>query len=276
MPDDHENEVRERVDARNDRPRPERPDAFVGTQQPEGRSDSTSGNSPGATTDRNLPVWGVTLLILAGWCISALGIGVNFANSLWEWLPILALGGAVPAAVLWQANRILVSRPEPRPLPSAKDTETELLEALAERDELTPVTAAMRTSLTADEAAAMLEELAGKGYLRLLVKDGLQAYALRESDRHGLPEGAQETTRAPVGPERDGGEIPQPLEEDLSERELEVLALLTSGRTNSEIARDLHVAVGTVKSHVNNIYRKLGARNRAEALARARVLKLLP
>ncbi len=276
MPDDHENEIRERVDTRNDRPRPERPDAFVGTQQPAGRSDSTSGNTPGATTDRNLPVWGVTLFILAGWCISALGIGVNFAHSLWEWLPILAFGLGVPAAVLWQANRILASRPDTRPLPSAKDKETELLEALAERDELTPVTAAMRTSLTADEAAAMLEELAGKGYLRLLVQDGLQAYALRESDRYGFPEGGQETTRAPVGPERDGGEIPQTLEEDLSERELEVLALLTSGRTNSEIARDLHVAVGTVKSHVNNIYRKLGARNRAEALARARDLRLLP
>jgi DNA-binding NarL/FixJ family response regulator len=74
----------------------------------------------------------------------------------------------------------------------------------------------------------------------------------------------------------DGGRAPQPLDEDLSERELEVLTLLASGRTNSEIARDLYVAVGTVKSHANNIYRKLGARNRAEALARARDLKLLP
>jgi len=54
------------------------------------------------------------------------------------------------------------------------------------------------------------------------------------------------------------------------------LALLASGRTNSEIARDLFVSVGTVKSHVNNIYRKLGARNRAEAIARARELKVVP
>jgi DNA-binding CsgD family transcriptional regulator len=62
----------------------------------------------------------------------------------------------------------------------------------------------------------------------------------------------------------------------LSERELEVLNLLASGKTNSEGARDLFVSVGTVKSHTGNIYRKLDARNRAEALARARELGLIP
>jgi ATP/maltotriose-dependent transcriptional regulator MalT len=56
---------------------------------------------------------------------------------------------------------------------------------------------------------------------------------------------------------------------------MEVLTLLASGRSNKEIARDLFVAVGTVKTHTNNIYRKLGTKNRAEALARARSLKLL-
>ncbi len=61
----------------------------------------------------------------------------------------------------------------------------------------------------------------------------------------------------------------------MSERELEVLALLATGRTNAEIARDLFVAMGTVKSHTSNIYRKLGAKNRADALARSRELQLL-
>lgn len=55
-----------------------------------------------------------------------------------------------------------------------------------------------------------------------------------------------------------------------------MLALLASGRTNSEIARDLFVAVGTVKTHIANIYRKLGAINRAAAIARARDLRLRP
>ena len=54
-----------------------------------------------------------------------------------------------------------------------------------------------------------------------------------------------------------------------------MLNLLASGRTNSEIARDLFVAVGTVKSHTGNIYRKLAVKNRAEALARAREHKVL-
>lgn len=64
--------------------------------------------------------------------------------------------------------------------------------------------------------------------------------------------------------------------EDLTERELEVLRLLSTGRTNDEIARDLYVAKGTVKAHVSNIMRKLGASNRTEAVARARDLGLLP
>ena len=65
------------------------------------------------------------------------------------------------------------------------------------------------------------------------------------------------------------------LEDPLSERELEVLTLLATGKTNSEVAGDLFVSVGTVKSHTGNIYRKLGAKNRAEALARARELGLI-
>jgi ATP/maltotriose-dependent transcriptional regulator MalT len=62
----------------------------------------------------------------------------------------------------------------------------------------------------------------------------------------------------------------------LSGRETEVLGLLASEKTNSEVARDLFVSAGTVKSHTGNIYRKLDARNRSEAVARARELGLIP
>jgi DNA-binding NarL/FixJ family response regulator len=72
-----------------------------------------------------------------------------------------------------------------------------------------------------------------------------------------------------------GVEAPKRLDDPLSERELEVLALLASGKTNAEIAKDLFVAVGTVKSHVNNIYRKVGAANRAEAVTRACEMNLV-
>jgi DNA-binding NarL/FixJ family response regulator len=71
-------------------------------------------------------------------------------------------------------------------------------------------------------------------------------------------------------PGQSGGGAPLRLEDPLSEREIEVLGLLASGKTNSEVAGDLFVSVGTVKSHTGNIYRKLGAKNRTEALARAR------
>jgi LuxR family transcriptional regulator, regulator of acetate metabolism len=54
----------------------------------------------------------------------------------------------------------------------------------------------------------------------------------------------------------------------LTPRELEVLRLLARGQTNLEIARALVVREGTVKYHVKNILRKLGATSRADAVAR--------
>lgn len=50
-------------------------------------------------------------------------------------------------------------------------------------------------------------------------------------------------------------------------RELEVLALMATGATNSRIAEELVIADGTVKSHVERILRKLCVENRAEAIS---------
>ena len=63
--------------------------------------------------------------------------------------------------------------------------------------------------------------------------------------------------------------------EPLSERELEVLRLIGEGFSNRQIAEALIVTVGTVKSHVHNIYGKLAVERRTEAIARARDLHLL-
>lgn len=68
----------------------------------------------------------------------------------------------------------------------------------------------------------------------------------------------------------------QNLIEPLSERELEVLRLVNAGLSNSEIADKLIVTVGTVKKHLNNIFGKLGASSRTQAIALARMLDLLP
>jgi DNA-binding CsgD family transcriptional regulator len=56
----------------------------------------------------------------------------------------------------------------------------------------------------------------------------------------------------------------------LTPRELEVLHAISRGLQNKAIARDLDVSLHTVKFHIESVYRKLGARNRTEAIAIAR------
>jgi DNA-binding CsgD family transcriptional regulator len=55
----------------------------------------------------------------------------------------------------------------------------------------------------------------------------------------------------------------------LTPRELEVLAALAEGMTNKAIARRLSISLHTVKFHVESLFRKLGARTRTEAVAKA-------
>ena len=55
----------------------------------------------------------------------------------------------------------------------------------------------------------------------------------------------------------------------LTPRELEVLATLAEGMTNKAIARRLSISLHTVKFHVESVFRKLGARTRTEAVAKA-------
>lgn len=65
------------------------------------------------------------------------------------------------------------------------------------------------------------------------------------------------------------------LVETLSNRELEVLRLVAMGRSNTQIAAELFVTVGTVKAHVHSICGKLGTANRVQAIVRGRELGLL-
>jgi DNA-binding CsgD family transcriptional regulator len=72
-------------------------------------------------------------------------------------------------------------------------------------------------------------------------------------------------------PEQPGTHTAHPLDA-LSPREREVLRLLADGLSNKELARALNVSENTIKTHLANLYAKLGTRNRVQALARAQAL----
>jgi LuxR family maltose regulon positive regulatory protein len=133
-------------------------------------------------------------------------------------------------------------------------------------------------ALAALERALVLAQ--PEGYVRTFVVEGKpMAKLLRQAVARGisteyarklLAELGEETeTRLPVA-----GPSPS-LIEPLSERELEVLRLLTSNLPIRDIAGELYIAVSTVRSHVKNIYSKLGVHSRIEAIARAQELGLL-
>ena len=69
------------------------------------------------------------------------------------------------------------------------------------------------------------------------------------------------------GPEA-GGEAtpPAPLPDDLTPREAEVLSLIARGLSNREIAAALFVSEATVKTHINHVFSKINARDRAQAV----------
>lgn len=68
---------------------------------------------------------------------------------------------------------------------------------------------------------------------------------------------------------------PQPLYEPLTHSEARVLRYLPTNLSAREIARELSVSANTVRTHIRNLYAKLGAHRRTEAVNRARTLGLL-
>lgn len=70
-------------------------------------------------------------------------------------------------------------------------------------------------------------------------------------------------------------ETPNGSDPALTEREQQVLELISAGSTNREIAARLHLSPHTIKEHTSAIYRKLEVRNRAEAVRQAQRLSLI-
>jgi ATP/maltotriose-dependent transcriptional regulator MalT len=199
--------------------------------------------------------------------------------------------------------RVLIAQGEPgRALPLLERLHTA---AAAQRRtgslvEIGAVTARTRTACGQDEgaAAALAEALAlawPEGHVRVFADEGASLAAVL-----GRLIAGQRGERASLDPRlpvtylrriqsafrRAGARLAPPqatpaavaapgLTEPLTDRELQVLALLAAGASNQQIASELVVALETVKKHVSHILGKLAAANRTQAVARARELGLL-
>jgi DNA-binding NarL/FixJ family response regulator len=110
-------------------------------------------------------------------------------------------------------------------------------------------------------------------YVQALSKLGIDAYIHKTSSTHELvaimealmrePRGENTVVSMPRGSLERMGDGPMGT---LSEREAEVLVLAARGLSNYQIATEMHLAEGTVKRHLANIYLKAGVRSRSEAV----------
>jgi DNA-binding NarL/FixJ family response regulator len=131
------------------------------------------------------------------------------------------------------------------------DTQVLVLTTYADDEFLFPaLQAGARGYLTKDASAEQIEQAiralaAGQTHLDPTVQQRLLT-AVLESTPASTPE----------------GELP----DDLTPREVEVLKLIASGLSNGEIAAELVVSAATVKTHINRIFYKTGARDRAQAV----------
>jgi LuxR family maltose regulon positive regulatory protein len=131
--------------------------------------------------------------------------------------------------------------------------------------------ATLRHALTLGEPEGFIRTFADKGVaLADLIEEAAPGhagpeYTLRLLEAFGRTGSAAVPASPPV----------QDLLEPLSDREVEVLRLISTGLSNAEAGRRLYIAPSTVKKHLENIYSKLGTRNRTQAIARAREMGLL-
>lgn len=103
---------------------------------------------------------------------------------------------------------------------------------------------------------------------------GATGYLLKDAPRAELFRAVHATARgeavlAPVVAERLMGKVRSGSDERLSAREIDVLLLVARGATNQEVAQKLHISTATVKSHMMQIYSKLGVSDRTAAATTA-------
>ncbi len=136
-----------------------------------------------------------------------------------------------------------------------------------------------------EEALAALERVLAlaqpEGYVRTFIRYGApMGELLRKAVASGIAvDYATSLLEAlesePRGKKSKTQRTPSPLVEPLSERELQVLRLLNTHLSQTDIARELVISANTVRTHVKSIYGKLGVHSRTEAVERARDVGIL-
>ncbi len=122
-----------------------------------------------------------------------------------------------------------------------------------------------------------------EGYIRIFVDEGeaLRSLIEKQSHNHDHPLSGYVDkllaafTQPMVAPKSAIIHQKSDMIEPLSNRELEVLKLLRSELSGPEIAQQLIVSLHTLRTHTNNIFKKLGVNNRRSAVRRAEELDLL-
>ena len=123
-----------------------------------------------------------------------------------------------------------------------------------------------------------LDQAASEEYRRVFLDQGQpMAQLLYQAASRGIqPEFCNQLLAEFPSAPQPGSELQDELIEPLSDRETEVLRHIALGSTNQEIAQELVLSLYTIKSHARSIYSKLGVKNRTEAVAKARLVGLLP
>jgi DNA-binding NarL/FixJ family response regulator len=106
------------------------------------------------------------------------------------------------------------------------------------------------------------------------IEAGATGYLLKDTPRAELLRAVRAAARgeavlSPTVATKLLGQVRTPAKDDLSKRELEVLALIAKGATNREAAAQLFISEATVKTHLLHLYAKLGVSDRAAAVATA-------
>jgi len=162
-------------------------------------------------------------------------------------------------------------------------------EAIAAGEKLRPDVILMDLRMPRTDGVTAIKELAKRGVpARVLVlttydtdsdvlpaiEAGATGYLLKDSPREELFRAVEAAARgqavlSPTVATRLMGQMRQPASEPLSQRELEVLELISRGSTNREAAKALFISEATVKTHLLHVYAKLGVNDRAAAVATA-------